>query len=821
MKKIIHKRQLNQKGMSVVTVLIAIAFVGILVTTILYVTLLNYQMRATNLKEKNTFYSAEQVLDEIRAGLAVDMGNAMSDAYSYVLERYSVTEGAESDSLRLTMFKEQYLNNLKEELGQNQADQNHYKLEYLTSLVESSGKTGNFEISSSKDAVMLKSVTKGIILEGVKVTFVEEDGHASIINTDLVLSIPDIHFTQSTSMPDLMNMTLIADKSMVIEESEHTVFGSVYGGTDGIILEDNAAVTFEQGERVVTGGPITVKTGSRFTTGETMSLWASNLLLEGNNSAVHLLGRTYLSDDLTIKGSGCTVEAGGEYYGFGNPTSARAALCNTDNDIKGSSEENENESSLFANTSDKDLSSSILVNGQNTTLDFSGLKKLLLAGNSYISIPTSKITDSNGTSSQSAGGQILMGESITVKSNQLAYLVPTEAIGDGKSYGNPMSRNEYEQLMEWVGSDSSRTMVNVETELEELGNQSLEDFGVQDGTLVAYQNSDEPLFYLYLDFVGKDASKITVETAEKNAAAYMEAYNKIADRKNYLEKYLNFYLKNGSIINQEDNFLRYTTNGNLLIASDTAGENSLITSSDGKKSEESRSNLIEEEAGYQDSFYALNKKMITSYASLSGKVVHYDQDGKETGVSHNEKLLNRTVFDNLIDRDSLKNYLSTYGSEDNGNQYYYFETKTGYRAYLIAAGDSNITGGNKSEETGNFTLTKDFVENNNPRLIICLGNVTVDNNVSYEGILIASGTVTLKNKASLHSSAEDTAKVFQCRYKNGQTEELSNEERCPMDFFWDGEEYILNGVATGSISSVEENSLDLSDLILYENWEKQ
>ncbi len=47
-----------------VVVIIAMAFIGILASVLMYMSLLNYQMKVNNLKAKDNFYSAETVLDD-------------------------------------------------------------------------------------------------------------------------------------------------------------------------------------------------------------------------------------------------------------------------------------------------------------------------------------------------------------------------------------------------------------------------------------------------------------------------------------------------------------------------------------------------------------------------------------------------------------------------------------------------------------------------------------------------------------------------------------------------------------------------------------
>lgn len=56
----------NNKGFSLFTVLIAVSFVGILGLLVLYMALSNFNMKVTDLKGKDSFYTAERAIEEIR-----------------------------------------------------------------------------------------------------------------------------------------------------------------------------------------------------------------------------------------------------------------------------------------------------------------------------------------------------------------------------------------------------------------------------------------------------------------------------------------------------------------------------------------------------------------------------------------------------------------------------------------------------------------------------------------------------------------------------------------------------------------------------------
>ena len=82
----------QNKGFSLITVIIAVSFIGILGLLVLYMALSNFQMKITDLKGKDSFYTAERAIEEIRVGLQEDVGNSMSEAYIKVLETYDKDE---------------------------------------------------------------------------------------------------------------------------------------------------------------------------------------------------------------------------------------------------------------------------------------------------------------------------------------------------------------------------------------------------------------------------------------------------------------------------------------------------------------------------------------------------------------------------------------------------------------------------------------------------------------------------------------------------------------------------------------------------------
>ena len=94
----------NNKGMTLVTVIVAIGFIATLVGILLMTTLVNFKMKSTNTRGKDTFYSAEQVLDEITVGLQRRVSDSLSSSYVEVLENYGEYDNTKKKELVETRY---------------------------------------------------------------------------------------------------------------------------------------------------------------------------------------------------------------------------------------------------------------------------------------------------------------------------------------------------------------------------------------------------------------------------------------------------------------------------------------------------------------------------------------------------------------------------------------------------------------------------------------------------------------------------------------------------------------------------------------------
>lgn len=742
------------------------------------------------------------------------------------------------DKQRQSEFVNEFIKKLAARL-QNGTDQSEYSLEYLTAYLDLNNsdkfddtkETLLVTTPSDKTPVMTKDKNSGILLKNLKVIYVDPKGYASVIETDIRLGIPKVQFPTPSTLPDLMNMIVVADQGIVCEAGgtdATTISGSIYSGilkdiSDNTILENNprtsiwvkpgANLDIQNGEKIVSAGEIYTGQNATFTSETGVTLWAEGVKL--SSAQVNLLGTTYLSDDLTIEsGNSSKVTVQGEYYGYGSPTSARRSLnqylYNDAND----------------RWSDTALSSAIVINGKNTTLDLSGVRKMMLAGRSYIG--TSNV---NSISGKNNDNDIMMGESITVKGTQLAYLLPPELIDTSKlkntsdseeeiDIKNPMSYLDYEKcgLM-----SMSSVPVKMDEKVEALGNQSLNDIGVDSQKPVQEvfynNNADEGYVYFYLNFS---------DTSEGNRAASDFMYNYYMNNstvKTNIDKYLSFYFNNmntGIKVKDMKNYIRYVTNGNVLsYQGGEAEENG--TSAQGKMtvatSPESSQALLQEQENYQDTWYALNRKMITSVDLLNTDVKDSD------GLLHDETDSSRSVFDNLVNEKEMIQFLQqkrpgtldyTFeASEDDGGLQAIMTHNGKNSTFQVKNADGTIV---TNTVTGTDTALKvDSGMAQKLRLIVCTGDVEIGAGVHFQGIVMAKGKITLGAGASLESSPLEAAKVFQAQM-------ASDENMSPKSFFWEGDKYVLGNTNTSNETTDTgrvSDTYDLADCVTYENWRKE
>ena len=723
MRKRKHWLELNNKGASLITVIITIGFIAILAGTVMMTSLVNFKMKRVNVYAKDTFYSAEQVLDEINIGLQRYISDSLSVAYMDVMQNYSQY----SVEKKRNVMQTKYYENMWTKLEVGATGHQKYDVAILEGFLKNTTKwqepddgdgtqgyggivrayetdaLGNKSLSMQGDMITYET---GIVLKDLRVYYKDSKGFVSVIETDIRLTYPELDFAATTALPDIASHVIIADEGMIVEGGNADTLameGNFYA--DSVKCEGTSALGAKQmvhsGDgRMVIKHDLDLKNAS-FSNEEDGSLWVEDIETKGAN--VTLLGETFVADDLNVNGNGSVITLGGIYNGFGN------------------------------SLEDPDKSSAILVNGSNSTLDLSGIEKITLAGHAYV-----------GTKREVAEGalqaseNVYTGESIAVKSNQLMYLIPAECIGVDTTTGeslyhkNPMTTAEYNAIQAKIAAEPARySEVSLDVVVKKL-----------DSTLTGYIATDangkavpekvfvptngDPLIYYYMKFNNE-------ESANRYFAMY---YN---SNKATFDEYMKSYI---SVLDfpSTATVTRVKMAANGVHGKEADGYALLPNTVEGTASE-----IADNQLRYQQKHTALCTKLSDNFLELGQVYDDADSPGK-------------IVFDNLVDEDKLKAYIQAGGGTDELE---------------------------KSEDFGKLVLTtKDsyVVGDSNVHLVISTGNVIV--NCDFDGTIFANGTITVSNSVHSLKTNSDAVSAMLRYYQpmSGQNVMVAQVLRAGKDF---------------------------------------
>ena len=480
-----------------------------------------------------------------------------------------------------------------------------------------------------------------------------------------------------------------------------------------------------------------------------------------------------------MSGNGSKATLTKEYYGYGIST----------------------ESGIGDSKTDQENSSAIIINGQNSTVNMSGVNTLMLAGRAYIGTNTTKKeldqnaeAVANGDAAKKNEKAVLMGESITVKGGQIAYLVPTECLGvyNGEILigQNPVTQDVAAKIQTYKNDYGENFKeVDFTRAVSRLGGLSLSSFGVTDmdhirkvsTQYVGGGTESKSLTYYYL-----------VMDAE-NAAKYYQTYYRNGSNKETIDQYFKKYATGGIVLGDytsEQN--SYTILGNALV-SDVLSQSgvSLLAST------ATTSNTMTTEEVYQKSGEIANV-----YKELT---TNLSEDGASASSFQN-------VFDSVIKKDIVTKNAD--GSE----------TRETIQEYLIHNGTGSTMefttdDGLKGIITaGSYTLSSATSGASNIRLIVSLGDITIDRN--FTGLAIAKGTITINGAVSNGAASLKRNKMDLYKVLNATTG-AEGDTMTPMGFFVNGETSLSEGAQESPTDEAGNLDIDYTEIVRYMNWEKR
>lgn len=127
MKKFINKikKRLHNTGSSLILVIVALAFIGILVGALLTAVAFSYRQKLYDYNAKSNFYYLDQAMDEIYAGVGSKTVEALTEAYEKTREEIiwfdisSETYKNDDDETANKKFKDNFMSNFADASGSN------------------------------------------------------------------------------------------------------------------------------------------------------------------------------------------------------------------------------------------------------------------------------------------------------------------------------------------------------------------------------------------------------------------------------------------------------------------------------------------------------------------------------------------------------------------------------------------------------------------------------------------------------------------------------------------------------------------------------
>ncbi|MBE5962871.1 MAG: hypothetical protein E7256_16090 [Lachnospiraceae bacterium] len=685
----------DQRGSTLLLVLVCMAFVGVLGTTMLSVALLNYQMKAVSSEEKDTFYTAETALEEFGAAMEEISYNALEEAYEYMLTTYSLTAAPE----RAGKLAEKFADLLYQALTISSGGERVFRYgEDISGLVSSPGVR-----LAAVPIVQKYEADNQVVLKNVILIYTDATGYETMITTDIHLGIdfPTVSTNKTVGRGVFYTeYAIIADQYIRnVTTAAHTIEGNVFAGK-GVVLNGTAISSREtmsvKADLFITKD-IIVNDKASFqlknrTDGKMSELWVNSLETASTTSTsehltyMDIKADCYVADDLTLNASNGAVIISGNYYGYQS---------------SGTREEE---------------SSAINVNAKGAILDLRNVAKLWVAGKTFLAVPSIY----GSTSEQADYKQVGQGESISYKGFQNAYLVPGECIvGIGH---NPMTEAEFSKIR----TEDSGVSINL---LKSFYNGGVD--------LSGYVNPDKPyqevavrfsgaptMYYLYLNFIDANA-------ASDYFAEYYSTYKKRVEKEaEMLDTGRILFNAAGEMLTNTGNVISFTEDG----VSITERSKSIYDDAIYMKEEECSKQ-------YRNLRSGLDKNdSYGSTDSLASNLIRYDRI-PETGITKADR--DKTVYVSkktdpvTIDSSLSAGIIITAGDV---NVYSHFSgliiTKGNINFYneaaITAAGDMVTELINTVEWDDGLKLCDLFYD------YVSVGDVIIDNSESVEAKIVIS-----------------------------------------------------------------------------------
>ncbi len=803
LKEKLDKINEDDRGSAFVFVIIGVMFVSIVGATVLslatnYVTAVIVDHYSTD-----NFYQTEGYLSEVRSGIEELAGEVNENAYLEVMENYTSTvaatpaPGATASPASLTGKKyeygKKYLAGIVRELNDDPVNpqisgvndvfkniQTDKVTPWATVKIDKiKGMTTNPTALSStySDPNYLQyrfnydpdSKKLSLTIRGLLIKYTDDADYHTNIQTDINIGVPDYAFEGNSTFDQLKHFISISDDIFSVGSGsviDAGVSGSVYSGTakqpfspqngddndSGIEILPNAKVSFNS-KQIISRGNLNIFTGSKVTmrglTGLSSlgDLWLKNIVLRqpmgGTNlhSEVDIRDNAYILDDTSIEDDNSILKIGGNYYGYSY------------------NEQNDSTSGSMRS----DYSSAILINGKNTTLKSEDLTKLVLAGRTFVQ--RNESTPGADGTYPDAADDIMMGESLAVKSNQIAYLVPEKYI---VGEHNPLARDEVDA--DHIMASIKLEQLKNDTNIWRYVDQHTDASGNYDKLITANFSNTGNYVYLYLNFA-----------SESKANEYFSNYYSGMDETGEANK-TNLDDKATTYISAADSDGMKISPALYLIAGNIIHNYYAV----GGSKQQSQNYYYQDNAGNWHVNLALledGKSKMKNYLGLQKTLLPSGSDGISDIRGELNSPSSELVCDVILNIDT--------GGTDTSDDNRFMRGSE-----ILSDVDTTVPGHSDWKmhfHNGSYNIPTGV----NKGLILCAKDVTVTSD--FEGLIIAGGRVSIEAGGSYKANPAMIGEILEMIRSNREND------------WW---KYFR------CLDDEEKSSVNVADCISYENWER-
>lgn len=753
-------------GSTLVLVLIAMAFVGILATMVLTMAMSNLQMKQVDRGSKKNFYSAEVALDELRTGLEGEVTEIIEKTYTDVMLHYaSKPVGSRNEMFKTELckalgehFDSQYIigpSNYENIVSHYDVDKLKDHLKYTYANTKVTAKNGNNILECKY--VSNDPENQYVCLRNICLEYLDSATQLyTKITTDIKIAIPNANFEAIGQRPAYADYAIIANRQLIVDAGDSgKVFGHLYAGDYGIVSKPNGTLNINGNQVIVKGDIQTIDGGTVTIDDQTpdanyqSSIWAKNIVTKSANSAssvastINVAGSIYIADDVTIDAPNSTVKLSGSYYGYGYETVP-------------------------------DQSSAMIVNRKKSLLDLTGLNNIFIAGRAYIKAAEDNV-DIDGVATGNTDS-VRTGEAISSKVNQMAYMLPGECIGvqpGNISVGhNPLSKAEYQQLKDSMELDSTIKEVDVDYVLPFSGKKVSYYVDPNKPYVRIFDTTNtSTLVYYYPNF-----------SSEEKANEYFRDY--MSDSVN-MDMLLQRLEDNESYINLPDNIINSTSSGRRTYAG-----NVVAYSSGGSNHFYQFENSVDAEIPEQ--YKRESEDLKNMYKAYTTKLVP-SLDGYPPSEQHISEIFTSLLIQSSGDSTKPGLQELIFGKTPGVNHSVRFDEGS-YGSFIVVT-NPKTTPDNEFDSTNAFKVDSSI--DSNVHIIIATGDVEVQSD--FNGLIISKGIVKIKNGATVKADPE---KVFDLICNTRVRTVFKDYNSFPY------------------LSGDQDRQIDVSAIIKEENWSK-